>query len=100
MDPERLTLMTGVSMRWVSHCKLVSWPRESSASASTCRCRARIRCSTITSPTVHVAVTAALKRSPDPTITKRSQLQVAPPLLSTNQAQRALLEFDMTGSRQ
>ena len=34
--------MTGVSMRWVSHCKLVSWPRESSASASTCRCSARI----------------------------------------------------------
>ena len=74
VNTQKLTLMTGVSMRCDSHCKLVSWPRTSSASVSTSRLSARIRCSTITSPTVHVTVTAVLKRSPDPpTITQLIQ---------------------------
>ena len=81
-------LMTGVSIRCVSHCKLVSWPRASSASVSTCRCSARIRCSTITRPTVHVTVTAVLKRSPDPTITNAS---IQPP----NQPPRALWRLSL-----
>eukprot|EP00964_Phaeocystis_antarctica_P141302 scaffold106292_cov48-Phaeocystis_antarctica.AAC.2 len=80
--------MTGVSIRCVSHCKLVSWPRASSASVSTCRCSARIRCSTITRPTVHVTVTAVLKRSPDPTITNAS---IQPP----NQPPRALWRLSL-----